>query len=52
MNINIHRDLCEYLRMKKMRKGGFGIVELNRNVHQLPFFENIVKGPLKQKTHS
>ena len=32
ININIHIDIDEYLRMKKMRKGGFGIVELNRDV--------------------
>ena len=31
ININIHIDIGEYLRMKKMRKGGFGIVELNRD---------------------
>lgn len=31
ININIHIDIDEYLRMKKMRKGGFGIVELNRD---------------------
>ena len=31
-NINIHIDIDEYLRMKTMRQGGFGIVELKRNV--------------------
>ena len=44
--------IYEYLRMKNMRKGGVGILELNRNVPQLPSFENIMKGPLKQKPHS
>ena len=32
ININIHIDIDEYLRMKNMRQGGFGIVELKRNV--------------------
>ena len=32
INININIDIDEYLRMKNMRQGGLGIVELKRNV--------------------
>ena len=32
ININIHMYIYEYLRMKNMRKGGVGILELNRDV--------------------